>query len=485
MLVAVALSLGVFAACIAPTQPEAPVAAETDATPASPEEAAAPEDPAAAPPAEEAAAPEATPDPVAAELLSPAVPGDETYKGLPVGFTEDGLPYRGDPDAPLVMHEYSDYQCPFCSRYFVQTEPALDEAFVRSGDLRVVFHDMPLEELHPNAPAAHVASLCVGDQGAALYWQMHAELFRSAEEWGNAADPAPVFARLAEEVGADPAAYAACIEAGEKVALVEARVETALSRGFGGTPSFQFARAADGSVFQLVGAQPYDQFEGLVTAVLAGETPQTAQESAPEPQGIPVWATTEGWAPDPDRPGYNMAGDQYRGSLDAPLVVVEFSDFQCPYCKRHADETQPTLDEQYVDTGKVLWIFKHFPLNIHPQAPAAGVAAECAAEQGKFWEMKNLLFEDPGSWSIAEPQPVFSELAQRLELDMEAFDACSANPDVLARVDSDLNEGTSFVRGTPTFIILNGEQGSILPGALPLDRFAAILDEELASAEAN
>ena len=93
----------------------------------------------------------------------------------------------------------------------------------------------------------------------------------------------------------------------------------------------------------------------MLDTLLAGETPQTAQQpDQPEP-GIPFWATADGWAPDPDRPGYNMAGDQYRGSLDAPLTVIEFSDFQCPYCRRHTLETQPTLDEAYVDSGKVLW----------------------------------------------------------------------------------------------------------------------------------
>ena len=87
-----------------------------------------------------------------------------------------------------------------------------------------------------------------------------------------------------------------------------------------------------------------------------------------------------------------MAGDEYRGNTDAKVTVIEFSDFQCPFCKQHVEETQPALDEEFVDSGKVMWVFKHFPLSIHPQAPAAGAAAECAADQGKFWEMHELLF---------------------------------------------------------------------------------------------
>jgi protein-disulfide isomerase len=525
LLGALLLILAVIAACVAPITPvpadEAPASAQTEQTDAAQTEEAASEAPVVAAetttqttatagvtPAvdEETAAAEATDaeatetevaaseadasaaatGPSAAELVGAPLPSDGTYKGLPVGFTEQGLPYRGDPDAPIVMIEYSDYQCPFCNRYFVQTEPALDEAYVREGQVRVVFYDLPLVELHPNAPAAHVAALCVADQGSAeRYWEMHAELFRSVEEWGALPDPAPVFARLAEEVGAEMDPYATCIAAGDKSALIEERVQTAQSRGFSGTPSFQFARAEDNGLFQLVGAQPYDEFAGLLDTVLAGETPAAAQAPEQPSEGIPFWATAEGWTPDPERPGFNMAGDQYRGSLDAPLTIIEFSDFQCPYCKRHVDETQPALDEKYVDSGQVLWVFKHFPLDIHPQAPAAGVAAECAAEQGQFWEMHHELFVDVETWSIAEPNPVFIDLATGLGLDVDAFTACLDNPEIAARIDSDLSEGAPFVRGTPTFIIINGERGSIVPGALPVDRFSTILDEELATPNAN
>lgn len=481
VLVVVALAVG---ACVTQIN-STPTAAEPAA--------AAPEAPAAdatAAPAEEAADGGAAAEAAAVPTLevAAAIPGEETYKGLPVGFTEDGLPYRGDPDAPIVMVEYSDYGCPFCNRYFVQTEPALDESYVRTGQVRVVFHDLPLESLHPNAPAAHTASLCVAEQGSATrYWEVHAELFRAVDEWQGAADPLPIFARLAEEVGTDMTAYDACMAAGEQAAVVQDRVDLALARGFSGTPSFQFVRQDDDVVFTLVGAQPYEQFAAVVDNALAGAMPQPEQPAADagQPQeGIPFWATAEGWAPDPDRPGYNVAGDQYRGNLDAPITIIEFSDFQCPFCKQHVTDTEPALNEAFVETGKVLWVFKHFPLNIHPQAPNAGVAAECAAEQGQFWEMYHLLFETVDAWSVNDPFDVMVGLAGELNLDTEAFAACLEEPEMAQRVQSDLDEGAPFVRGTPTFIILHGEQGSIIPGALPADRFIEILNEELAAVEA-
>jgi protein-disulfide isomerase len=478
-MIVMALAIG-LTACVTQIAPE-PAAEESAAV----ESTATPMPETAA---EAAATGEAVPEAaVPTQEVAAAIPGDETYNGLPVGFTEEGLPYRGDPDAPLVMIEYSDFACPFCNRYFVQTEPAINESYVRTGKVRVVFHDLPLVSLHPNAPAAHEASLCVAQEGsAAAYWAMHAELFRAVEEWQGSADPAPIFARLAEGVGADMDAYAACLAAGDMATEVQARVDAAMALGFSGTPSFQFVRQADNVVFTIVGAQPYEQFAATIDNALAGAMPEPPAAAAPDqPQeGIPFWATAEGWVPDPDRPGYNTAGDVYRGSLDAPLTVIEFSDFQCPFCARHVLETQPALDEAFVDTGKVLWIFKHFPLQIHPQAPYAGVAAECAGEQGQFWEMHDLLFRSVDDWSIADPFNVMVRLADELGLDTEAFGECLVDPEMAARVQSDLDEGAQFVRGTPTFIIIRGDQGSIIPGALPTDRFTEILNEELAAAEA-
>ena len=413
-----------------------------------------------------------------------ALPSEESYKGLPVGFTEDGFAYRGDPDAPLVLIEYSDYGCPFCSRHFVQTEPAVDESYVRTGQVRVVFHDFPLASLHPNAPAAHEASLCVADQGsAATYWDYHAKLFRSVEDWQAMADPLPLYATLAEESGIDMAAYEACMTSREFEAVVQARVDAAFERGFNATPSFHLVRLEDDAIFELIGAQPYEQFAGTMDSAMAGEMPVVAAPEAEQPQaqGIPFWATVEGWQPDPDRPGVNMAGDQYRGDPNAPLTVIEFSDFQCPYCQRHVADTQPILDEKYVDSGKVLWVYKHFPLNIHPQAPAAGVAAECAGEQGKFWEMHEALFASVQAWSVDDPTPVLQTLAAEVGLDGDAFAACLADPEIAARVSSDMEAGAQFVQGTPTFIIVHDDQGSIIPGALPEASFSAELDKQLAA----
>ncbi|MCB0131173.1 MAG: thioredoxin domain-containing protein [Caldilineaceae bacterium] len=423
--------------------------------------------------AEDAAAP------VAGGPVTVGVPDGEPVmaNGIPVGFTVEGYPYRGDPDAPVVMFEYSDFQCPFCSRYFVQTEPAINEAYVRNGQVRVIFRDFPLVQLHPNAPAAHAASLCVAEQGAPLYWEMHNQLFRTQSDWSQNPDALAYFAGLAEEIGSDMELYTQCMDLGDVAAAVQAGVDEARSKGFSGTPSFQFVNAAGGDGYDIVGAKPYDNFAAYADALLAGEAPVNPEAAQADDAQIPQWATAEGLMPDPDNPGHTMAGDQYIGNPDAAVVVVEYSDFQCPFCQRHAETTQPILDEQFVDTDQVMWVFKHFPLTIHPQAPAAGAAAECAAEQGEFWAMKERLFATMADWSISDPSDVFVGLADELGLDTAQFAACLADGAADARVQSDMEDGAPFVRGTPTFIVLANGEGSIIPGALPVERFTEVLQQ--------
>ncbi len=482
MLGALLVALAVLSACSSVSLP--PLAAP----PAAEEAAATPE---AAAEVESAATTDESAATTAAEPATLDV-ATGVHKGAPVGFTAEGFPFRGQPDAPITIREYSDFECPFCVRHFVQTEPALLESYINTGQVRVIFRDFPIESRHPNAPAAHVAALCIAEQGAEQYWAMHDKIFQTQSEWGNATDPGPVFVRLATEIGADVDALNACIAAGEKDALIAAALNEGQVAGVTGTPSFEIAWEGGADRYLLVGAQPFSEFARNIDALLAGEMPpiaaQAAAEAQAEPQGdqqIPFWATAEGWQPDPNRPGFNMAGDQYRGSIDAPVTVVEFSDLQCPFCKRHSLETQPILDEQFVDSGQVLWIFKHFPLSIHPQAPAAGIAAECAAEQGQFWEMHHAAFENVERWSVEDPNPIFVELAGDLGLDVAAFETCIADPAMADRVQSDMIDGMQFVQGTPTFIVLYGGSGRIIPGALPVEDFTNALNEFISEAGAT
>ncbi len=417
-----------------------------------------------------------------------------TYQGMPVGYTEDGLVFRGEPDAPVTIFEYSDYQCPFCQRHFAQTETPLNEAYVVTGKAKVVFVDFPLVQLHPNAPVASAAALCVAEQDPVAFWEMHSLIFETQNQWSNSPDPLAFFRDLGAPLEIDQDAFAGCLDSGRADAIIERTYAQGRAHGFSGTPSFQFVMAGSDETYDLVGAQPYDRFSSWIDSMAVGEIPadavadpgQGGGNGARGAQGdpeLPYWATDEGLAADPEREGFTMAGDAYRGSLDAPIVVIEYSDYQCPFCRRHTEDTQPLLDEQFVETGQVRWVFRHFPLNIHQQAPAAGVAAECAGEQGQFWDMHEILFGDVAAWSVSDPNPRFTELAEQIGLDLELFATCLVDESMLERINSDFADGRQFVQGTPTFIVMNQGQGRLIPGALPADSFVQAIQQVIDSAQ--
>lgn len=400
---------------------------------------------------------------------------DGTYQGLPVGFTDDGYPYLGDPDAPVSLVEFSDYLCPFCGRHFNQTTPRLLEQYGLDGQVNFVFRDFPLAELHPTAPSGHAAALCVTEQSAALFWAMHDQLFARQSEWASLPDNTDFLAGLAAEIGADPDAYQTCMDSGRTVPIVEQRVAQGRQLGFSGTPSFHIVDNRTDEIFELVGAQPLDVFVSAIDAVITGEAPVAADQPDDTPD-LPFWANAEGLAPDPDRPGYTLAGNAYRGDPGAELVVIEVSDFQCPFCQRHALETQPALDEAYVDTGEVMWVFKHLPLQSHPQALAAATAAECAGEQGAFWEMHDLLFERLDDWAIDSPDAALTDLAGELGLEDQAFAACVGSRAALERVVADLYDLSGIFGSTPTFVVLFDGRASVIEGAQPFEQFVATFD---------
>ena len=166
------------------------------------------------------------------------------------------------------------------------------------------------------------------------------------------------------------------------------------------------------------------------------------------------------------------------GKADAPVTIIEFSDYQCPYCQRFATTVFPKLKEDYIDTGKVRYVFRDFPLaQIHPQAAKAHEGAHCAGEHEKYWEMHDVLFQKQKDLSIE----ALKQYAQDLGLDAEAFGECLDSGKYGSDVRSDLAAGAkASVRGTPTFII--GKSGSgktitgtLVRGAQPLARFQQVI----------
>jgi protein-disulfide isomerase len=163
-----------------------------------------------------------------------------------------------------------------------------------------------------------------------------------------------------------------------------------------------------------------------------------------------------------------------KGSPRAPVTVYEMSDFQCPFCKRHADQTFPTLEREYNATGKVRWIFINFPLSMHRNAPPAAELAMCAARVGKFWPAHDLLYRHQKDWEeLPNPGNYFLGLADSLKLPRDRIRACLESGATRSEIKDDAAGAMrSGATSTPSFYI----EGGMLAGALPVEVWRPILD---------
>ena len=181
----------------------------------------------------------------------------------------------------------------------------------------------------------------------------------------------------------------------------------------------------------------------------------------------------------------SLDDDPVKGNPDAPVTIVEFSDFQCPFCLRFFQQTLPLIEQNYIDTGKIKFVYKDLPLDsLHPNARAAHIAAECADEQEKFWEYHDVLFEKQPQWSSlasSELENTFTEFATDMGLQAASFESCMQSPNIADEVNKDTLEAASFgATGTPTFFIGNEKDGFIkLVGAQPYAAFQRAIDNQL------
>lgn len=173
-----------------------------------------------------------------------------------------------------------------------------------------------------------------------------------------------------------------------------------------------------------------------------------------------------------------------KGNKDAKVAIVEFSDFECPFCGKFFTDNMKQLDEKYIQTGKVKLYYRHYPLtSIHPLAQKAGEASECANEQGQFWGYHDKLFIDQTTWSALAAEAAlttFTDYAGQLGMNTDQFRTCLDSGKFAQRVTDDTAAGTQAqVDGTPTFFI-NGQR---LVGAVPFADLQKLIDQELEKAK--
>jgi protein-disulfide isomerase len=373
----------------------------------------------------------------------------------------DDSPARGPKAAKVTIVLWSDFQCPFCSRV-VPTMKQIEDTYAK--DARIVFRHQPLP-FHNNAKIAAEASMAAHDQGK--FWPMHDKLFANQQALDRAS-----LERYAQELGLDVGKFKAALDSNKFAAKVERDSSEGMQVGANGTPTF-FINGRE-----FVGAQPFESFKSVIDEEIkkadkllsngvklenlyaefmkeAGKAPPPAAPGTPEPQKVVS--------------DIKIDGAPATGPKNAPVTIVAFSDFQCPFCSRVVP-TLHDLEKQY--QGKLKIVFKHQPLPFHNNAKIAAAASMAAHEQGKFWEYHDKLFAN----QQALDRPSLERYAEELKLDVGKFRAALDSNKFDQYITDDSNEGMRVgANGTPTFFI-NGRQ---VVGAQPVDAFKSVIDDEL------
>ncbi len=354
------------------------------------------------------------------------------------GSVQSPVSTRGPANAPVTIIEFADFECPFCSK----VAPVIGEVLSAYPDkVRFIFKHDPLS-IHPHSFLAHEAALAAGAQGK--FWEMHYLLFANQARLSR-----DDLIQYAGQLGLDLKGFRQALDSHLYRPLIETDSAEAKGLGVVSTPTF-FINGK-----RLVGVQGLDVFKAAVGQVLNPVQPAVSAGT-----GIPKLGPAK---------EVSIGNAPVRGPKLATITIVEFSDFQCPFCA-NAVPTMRKLMEQYPDQVKL--VFKNFPLDFHRDSLLAHQAAMAAGAQGKFWEMHDRIFGN----QRAIKRDDLVQSAKDLGLDVAQFtsdlDSGRFNP----AVNADKNEGALLgVSGTPTFFI----DGRPLVGAPPLEQFKALIEAEL------
>ncbi|HEY4103172.1 MAG TPA: thioredoxin domain-containing protein [Polyangiaceae bacterium] len=392
-----------------------------------------------------------------AEPPKPALEDDTSVWKVPIA---DDDPARGPKDALVTLVIFADFQCPFCKRVQITLKQITDKY---GSDVRVVWKDNPLP-FHPRArPAAALARFAYKQKGNGAFWDVHDRLFASSPKLED-----EDLQRIAESVGVSWTAAKAAIDSNKFTPKIDAGIDLAYDLQARGTPHF-FINGR-----RLAGAQELASFTKLIDeqlakarAIVARGVPRAKVygeimkegKGPPPPEGKVV--------PAPD------ASDPVRGNANAKVVIQEFADFQCPFCKR-AEPTVQALEREYGNKIKVVW--RNLPLPFHRNAELAAEAAqEVFAQKGSpaFWAFHDKLYASDLDDSARTERTNLEQLAREVGVNMPEFEAALDNHKHKAKVGADAElANKAGINGTPAFVI----NGYYLSGAQPEAAFKKLID---------
>jgi protein-disulfide isomerase len=384
---------------------------------------------------------------------------DKSVWKMPV-FADD--PIKGPKDALVTVVIFSDFQCPFCKRV-EDTLKQVGEAY--PNDVRFVWKDNPLPFHNRAKPAAILGRVAYKQKGDKGFWEAHEALFGSSMKFEE-----DELKTIAEKSGLAWDTVKQAIDQNKYMDKIESSIDLAADFKASGTPHF-FINGV-----RLSGAQPLDKFKAIIDERLAAAKAMVAK-GTPKAR-IYEDVIKDGKEPPPPERKQIAAPDAsspFKGGANAKVVIQEFSEFQCPFCKRVLP-TMKEIEKEYGNRVKIVW--RHMPLAFHKDAPLASAAAqEVFAQKGNaaFWAYHDKLFEAQGTPGGIE-RANLEKLAEEAGVDMAKFKAALDSDKHKAKLDSDQKVGNDAgINGTPAFVI----NGYYLSGAQPAAAFKKLINKAL------
>ena len=335
----------------------------------------------------------------------------------------------------ITVVEFTDFMCPYCSRMV----PVMDDLLKSyPGKVRLIVRDFPLD-IHQGSELAHEA--CLAAKAQDKYWEMYHLLFANRQHLQRTD-----LSEYAKQLHLDMTKFESALDTHAYRSQIRESVAEGRALGVTATPTF-FIKGQ-----KVEGAQSLEFLQDRVRAALEVDQPHDPK-SAPASKGTAV----------------TVADAPVRGSPDAPVTIVEYADFQCPFCASARSSIDQVLREY---PGRVKLVYKSFPLDFHADSRLAHQAALAADRQGKFWEMHDLIFARQHTIKRDD----LLTMAKSLGLDMDRFTRDMASEEVRAQIASEQAEGKRRgVQGTPTFYV-DGEE---VEGAASAAQFEAKIDRSL------
>ncbi len=375
----------------------------------------------------------------------------------------------GDRQASVVLIEYGGFEDPF-SKQFHTTMHDIVKNY--NGQVAWIYRHFPLS-YHTNSQQEAEASECAFDQGGdQAFWKYADALFERTTSGGRGF-AVSALTPMAVEQGLNGQQFQTCLDSHKFANKVQLDIAAGTVHHVTGTPmTIIFVNKEQTAI--LPGALPFATVKEVIDAAITG-TPQPYDYNPP--------VETQ---PNPDPTVINLklrADDHIIGSLRAPIVLVEYADLECPFCKDYHPVVRQIIDDY---KGQVAWVYRNFPLSFHLNAQKEAEAAECVADLGgnsKYWKFIDTLYERTTSNGTGFALDKLAPLAKEIGVDQTKFTTCLNSGKFSQKVKNDLSEGQKInVTGTPsTIVMINGTADKTIPGSFSYEDLKSLIEETLAA----